>query len=128
MSSNYHLEFSSFSLEFQGVDEINTLTMFAYADKNEANTSNNKTFLSHSQTISQTQFNKTSFVESPNLLIKNTVKSPYENTSGSFEKQTFISSIGLYDEQKNLIGIAKLATPVKKTNERSFMFKLKLDI
>ena len=33
----------------------------------------------------------------------------------------------LYDENKNLIAIAKTATPVKKTEERDLTFKLKLD-
>ena len=39
------------------------------------------------------------------------------------------SKIGfsIVDENKNLIGIAKLATPVKKTEERDITFKLKLD-
>ena len=45
-----------------------------------------------------------------------------------FKKQTYISKIGIYDENKNLIGVAKLATPVKKTEERDLTFKLKLDI
>ena len=43
------------------------------------------------------------------------------------EKQTYISQIGLYDDDRNLLGIAKLATPVKKTEDREFTFKLKLD-
>ena len=33
----------------------------------------------------------------------------------------------IYDKDKNLIGIAKVATPVKKTEERDLTFKLKLD-
>jgi len=47
---------------------------------------------------------------------------------GKFQKQTWISRIGIYDEDMNLIGIAKPANPVKKTVDRSFTFKLKLDI
>ena len=35
--------------------------------------------------------------------------------------------VQIYDNDKNLIGIAKLATPVKKTEDRDFTFKLKLD-
>ena len=34
----------------------------------------------------------------------------------------------IYDKDKNLIAIASLANPVKKTETRDFMFKLKLDI
>ena len=34
----------------------------------------------------------------------------------------------IYDKDKNLIAIAKLATPVKKTAKREFTFKIKLDL
>ena len=44
------------------------------------------------------------------------------------KKQTFISKIKLYDDQMNCIGIAKVATPVKKTIEKDLTFKLKIDI
>ena len=33
-----------------------------------------------------------------------------------------------YDDNQNLIAIAKMATPIKKTAERDFTFKIKLDI
>ncbi len=45
-----------------------------------------------------------------------------------FEKQVFISQIGIFDEKKNLIGIAKLANPVLKKETDSFTFKIKLDL
>ena len=44
------------------------------------------------------------------------------------QKETYISKIALYDNDKNLIGFAKLATPVRKTEDRQFIFKLKLDL
>jgi len=69
----------------------------------------------------------TSYVQSKEYPIKNTVSSSYANHTASFKKQTFISKIGIYDREKNLIGIAKLANPIKKTEERDFTFKLKLD-
>ena len=48
--------------------------------------------------------------------------------TGSFKKQTYISKVGIYDDQRRLIGIAKLANPVRKTEDREYTFKLKLDI
>ena len=63
-----------------------------------------------------------------NIVIKNVASSSYADPTGSFQKTTYISSIGIYDEDKNLIGVAKVATPVKKTENREFTFKLKLDI
>jgi hypothetical protein len=69
-----------------------------------------------------------SYVEYDKMVIKNIVSSSYANHTASFRKQTYISKIGVYDENKNLIAIAKLATPVKKTEDRDLTFKLKLDI
>ncbi len=69
-----------------------------------------------------------SYVQYDKMAIKNIVSSSYANHTASFKKQTYISKIGVYDENKNLIAIAKLATPVKKTEERDLTFKLKLDI
>ena len=54
--------------------------------------------------------------------------SQFSGSEANFEKITYISKIGIYDKDRNLIGIAKLATPVKKTENREFTFKLKLDI
>ena len=45
-----------------------------------------------------------------------------------FKKVVYISKIGLYDEDKKLIGVAKVATPVRKTEDQAYTFKLKLDI
>ena len=59
--------------------------------------------------------------------IKNIVSSSFADPTGSFEKQVYISKIGLYDKDRNLIGIAKLATPVRKREIDSYTFKLKLD-
>lgn len=120
---------SSFSLDFQGVDDIITLTMLTHANRGEANTSNNKTYIQHTASnplLLLTSSN--SYKENEYCLIKNTIKSNYQDVTGSFEKQVFISSIGIYDEDKNLIAIAKLATPVRKTDSRDYTFKLKLDI
>ena len=41
---------------------------------------------------------------------------------------TYISSIGVYDKDRNLIAVAKLANPVRKLESEDFTFKLKLDI
>jgi hypothetical protein len=117
---------SSFDLDFKGTNPVPVITMFAHAPIGELNYSSNPTFISHGQTITP-QTGSRFYIEKDELDIKNTVSSSYANTTGSFRKQTFISKIGIYDEKKNLIAIAKVATPVKKTEERDFTFKLKLD-
>ena len=62
------------------------------------------------------------------LGIKNIVSSSYPDPTGSFKKTTFISSIGIYDDNKNLIGIATLANPVRKQEDQDLTFKIRLDI
>ena len=62
------------------------------------------------------------------MVIKNTVSSSYYKVSGTFEKQTFISNVAIFDKDRNLIGVAKVATPVRKTEEQDYTFKLKLDL
>jgi len=68
------------------------------------------------------------YVENSGFKIKNTVKSYYNNTTSEYQDTTYISKIALYDEDRNLIGVAKLATPVKKTPDRDFTFKIKIDL
>ena len=59
--------------------------------------------------------------------IKNIVSGTWFEPTASFDKVTYLSKIGLYDKNKNLIGAAKLASPVRKREVDEFTFKLKLD-
>jgi hypothetical protein len=119
-----------FSLEFKGTHTVPVVTMMAHANSGEMNNSLNPTFISSSVsgTIRTSSNNSSSFIENDETPIKNTVESPFANTTGSFEKQTFISKVGVYDENRNLIAIAKLAQPIRKREEDSYTFKLKLDL
>ena len=58
----------------------------------------------------------------------NIVSASFTAQYPTYEKTTYITKIGLYDENKILICIAKVANPVRKTEDRGFIFKLKLDI
>ena len=123
---------SSFHVEFEGINYIPTLTMMTHAPKGMLNNSTNPTFIksgSFVKTKFYTNFTEPvdQYVESKEFPIKNIVSSSHPHFSESFKKQTYISQIGLFDDDKNLIAIAKLATPVKKTEDREFTFKLKLD-
>ena len=116
-------------MTFNGTNYVPTVTMLAHAEKGELNNSNNPTWVSYSQ-VSGSKLPSTGssgFVENSLLEIKNTVKSPHSGAIAQFEKHTYISKVGIFDENKNLIGIAKVATPVKKTEQRNYTFKLKLD-
>jgi len=118
---------SAWTLDFKGTSKTQVLTMFAHAPKGTINHSNNPTFASYDDNKSPDK-GGSFYSEPPGVSIKNIVSSSFEDPSPAFRKETYISKIGIYDENKNLIAIAKLATPVKKTEERDLTFKLKLDI
>jgi len=117
---------SSWSLDFKGVNYVDTLTMFAHAKKNKLNYSNNPTFLEAEKQPYSTS--PTSYAEDASAAINNIVSSSHANHSASFKAVTYISKVAIYDEDKNLIAIASLARPVKKMENRSYTFKLKLDM
>ena len=133
---------SSYSLEFRGTNEVPVMTMLAHAPKNDLNWSNNPTYIEHdgpeirrnenpadtyaSRFVKQTGSNV--YKEREKIRIKNTVSGAHPHHSESYHSQTFISKIAIYDDNKELIGMAKLANPIKKTNERDYTFKLKLDL
>jgi len=105
---------------------IPTLTMHAHAKRGRLNHSNNKTYIDNSQSTTP-MVTSSSYKEEPAMLIKNVVSSSFSDQTGSFQKQTYISKVGVYDEEKNLIAIAKLATPVRKREVDELTFKLRLD-
>lgn len=116
---------SSFSIDFNGTSKIQTLTLFAHARENQLNFSNNPTFLSESAVAYQS---RNIYHQDSERKIKNILTSSYENHSASFKPVTYISKVGIYDENRNLIAVASLANPVRKLEDRNYTFKLKLDI
>ncbi len=119
------------SISFQGDSTIPTITMYAHAPKGELNHSNNPTFIQSGSNIvltSSSNVGGTLYAENDTAVIKNTVYSPYDNNEEAFKKNTYISKVAIYDENMNVLGVAKVAKPVKKTEDREFSFKLKIDI
>jgi len=116
---------SSFSIDFNGTTKIQTLTLFAHAKENQLNFSNNPTFLTEPTTAYRTG---KIYHQDSERKIKNIVSSSYANHSASFKPVTYISKVGIYDKNKNLIAVASLANPVRKLEDRNYTFKLKLDI
>ena len=117
----------SYSLKFAGTHKIPTLTMFANANRGELNFTNNPTYIEYGQTEYDPSFGSNLYKEHA-LNIKNIHSSSYADPTGSLKKTTYITKIGIYDEDKKLIGIASVAKPVKKLEDRDLTFKLKLDI
>lgn len=124
--TNDNPNLSEFIPEYLTKDQVATSLSFAIADKNSLNHSNNPTYLqSGSYNFVTSSY---SFIENNKTNIRNTIPSPFVSGSAEFEKQTFITKIGLFDKEKKLIGIASLANPIRKTENRDFLFKIKIDI
>ena len=119
---------SSFHLHFESTSEVNTKLMFCTAPRGELNQSENPTFYTKDSHKPIEFTGSVSSFKEPERIIKNIASASYQDPTAPFEKTTYISKIGLYDEDKNLIAIASLARPVKKTESRDITFKLKLDI
>lgn len=111
------------SIEYEGVNKLQHLTMFCTAPTGKVNCSTNPTFIEFSQSIFLTQSSAFSYNENNNLTIKNTVSSSY-NIEENFEKEVYISEIYIYDDDQELIAVAKLANPIKKKEASAFTFKL----
>jgi hypothetical protein len=117
---------ASYSLEFSGSNQFQTMTMLAHAKYGELNHSTNPTFVSSSDSLSVST-GSYQYIEQTKE-IRNIVSSSFKDEAPRFEKTTYLSKVGIYDKDRNLIGIAKMATPVRKTEADQYTFKLKLDI
>jgi len=120
-------ESASFNIEFEGVTETQTYTMFANAQRGQVNYSNNPTYLEYNQDYILRSGSNV-FEENPNRRIKNITSSSFATHNEDFKRQVYVSRVAIYDENKNLIGIATLSDPVLKEEDRDVTFKLKLDI
>jgi len=122
---------ASYLMEYSGTTKTQTMTMFAHAKYEDLNWSNNPTYLTKSTDEAHcclVTATGSYFYRQEPTKIKNIVYSQFTDEKPQFKKTVYISKIGLYDKDKNLIGIAKVATPVRKTEDKQYIFKLKLDI
>ena len=128
--SNLAPSASLYEMSFRGTNEVPVLTMFAEANSGDLNSSQNPTWVSSSMKRwkeDKITFDRGTFQEPEFIEIKNTVQNDFCNDEEAFEKQVFISKIGIFDKDKNLIGVAKLANPVLKKESDDFTFKIKMD-
>jgi len=118
---------ASFDLSFKGETDTQVLTMFAHARRGEVNYSNNPTFMKYGQDLVKISSSQV-YEENSARAIYNTVSSSYNDYNAPFKRQVYISRVAIYDENKNLIGIATLANPVLKEEDQDLTFKMRLDI
>ena len=118
---------ASFLFNFKGQTNTQVITMFAHAHRGEVNYSNNPTYLKYGQTkvnVSSSQV----YEENSSLDVANLASSSYSDLSASFKRQVYISRVAIYDESKNLIGVATLSNPILKEEDQDYTFKIRLDI
>ena len=121
-------EYISYGLDYKGTNYVPVMTMMAHAPKGELNYSNNPTFVKYGQDKKLTPVTGSRiYREIDTIEPANTMTASYADPTGSYQKQTFITKIGLYDDNQNLIAIATLAKPVKKLEDLDYTFKLKID-
>lgn len=96
---------SSAAITFQNVTNINSSLIFCRADAEEFNYSSNPTFTDDEDRIQVIDVGQ-------------------EDVQTSF---TYVTSVGLYDANDNLLAVAKLSRPVEKTAERPLEFRVRLD-
>jgi len=122
-----HLDVS-FALEFQGVSQVQNMTVLAKAPEGMLNHSNNPTYLQKSENpFVHYHTSSYEFIEKRRK-VKNVVPSDQTDAEPPFDKETYISKICLYDEHRRLVGVCKLATPIRKTEAKEYLFKMKIDL
>lgn len=115
------------SIEFEGTNHIDSLTMMCTAPAGRLNNSTNPSFIEYGQNIALTSTSETVYIENDKLNIKNIVSSSF-NVSEPFNKEVYIDSVNIYDENKQLLGVAQLANPLRKKESSAFTIKLVLDL
>lgn len=96
---------SNTAVTFQNVTNINSTLIFCRASADEFNYSSNPTY-----------------VDADNRII--VIDSGQEDTQKGF---TFVTSVGLYDSNDNLLAVAKLSRPVEKNDEKDLTLRIRLD-
>lgn len=96
---------SQTAITFQNITNINSTLIFARASADEFNYSSNPTY-----------------VDNDNRIV--VIDAGQEDTQQSF---TFVTSVGLFDANDNLLAVAKLSRPVEKGPERDLTFRIRLD-
>ena len=121
------MDSTEMELEFQGVNYLNTLTMFCHAPTSQINCSNNPTYKKRVTNLNTTT-GSNYFIENPNIEPKNLVYNGISDQTGSYSKEVYINKIGIYDKDKKLLAVTKIANPIRKKQNDGYTFKIKKDL
>jgi hypothetical protein len=89
------------NIQFNNTTELNSTVYFCRANHNEFNYSSNPTYLSESK-----------------IRVKNT---------STDVPVSYITTIGMYNDRRELLAVAKLSEPLKKTPDNEFTLRVRLD-
>ena len=92
-------------MTFQNVTNINSTLVFCRAESDEFNYSSNPTY-----------------TDTTNRIV--VIDVGQEDTQQSF---SYVTSVGLYDSNDNLLAVAKLSRPIQKSPERDLTLRVRLD-
>ena len=90
-----------YNVSFNNTTELNSMVYFCRSSHNEFNYSSNPTYVSGSK------------IQVKDVAVDTPV--------------TYVTSVGLYGPQKQLLAVAKLSEPIKKTPENEVTFRVRLD-
>lgn len=93
------------AMTFQNITNINSSLIFCRATADEFNYSSN-----------------VSYTDTENRIV--VIDEGQEETQRSF---SFVTSIGMYDANDNILAVAKLSRPVEKNDEKDITFRIRLD-
>lgn len=96
---------SQTAITFQNVTNINSTLIFCSLGADEFNYSSNPTY-----------------IDSDNRI--RVIEVGAEDTQQSF---TYVTTVGLYDAQDNLLAVAKMSRPIEKSPERQLTIRLRID-
>lgn len=96
---------SNTAITFQNITNINSTLVFCRATADEFNYSSNP-----------------SFIDSDGRLV--VIDEGLEDLQRTF---SFVTTVGLYDANNNLLAVAKLSRPVEKNDEKDLTFRIRLD-
>ncbi|MAF36695.1 hypothetical protein CL622_06280 [archaeon] len=97
---------SNTAMTFQNLTNINSTLIFCRATADEFNYSSNPTY-----------------VDSSDNRIR-VIEKGQEATQKAF---SFVTTVGLYDANDNLLAVAKLSRPIEKNNEKDITVRVRLD-
>jgi hypothetical protein len=101
-SSAYGFSTALHTASFQAATELNSTVYFCRAFNNEFNYSSNPTYLSSSE-----------------IYVK--------ESDPMNQPVAYITSVGLYDDNNQLLAVAKLSEPIKKTPDTELIARVRLD-